>query len=92
MHDIRDLEDRGVIGAAVVSSEFVQAAAAQNASLGYDPATVFVPHPIQDRTDEEIRALADKALSSILQAISENGPNVPNDPNVPDDPNARTIN
>jgi alkanesulfonate monooxygenase SsuD/methylene tetrahydromethanopterin reductase-like flavin-dependent oxidoreductase (luciferase family) len=71
-----------VISAAVVSSEFVQAAAAQNASLGYDPAIVFAPHPIQDRTDEEIRALADNVLTSILLAISENGPN---------DPNARTI-
>jgi hypothetical protein len=69
MHDISDLEDRGVVGVAVVSSEFAQAAAAQNASLGYDPAIVFVPHPIQDRTDEEMRALADAALDEILGAI-----------------------
>ena len=69
MHDIRELEDRGVVAAAVVSSEFAQAAAAQNASLGYDPAIVFVPHPIQDRTDDEMRALAESALESILHAI-----------------------
>jgi len=71
MHDIRDLEDLGVVGVAVASSEFVQAAAAQNASLGYDPAVVFVPHPIQDRTDEEMRALADGALESILDAVRD---------------------
>jgi hypothetical protein len=71
MHDIRDLEGRGVVSVAVVSSEFVQAAAAQNASLGFDPAIVFVPHPIQDRTDYEMRALADEALEPILRAISE---------------------
>jgi hypothetical protein len=70
MHDIRDLEDRGVVAAAVVSSEFAQAAAAQNASLGYDPAIVFVPHPIQDRTDGEMRELADRAVESILRAIA----------------------
>jgi hypothetical protein len=73
MHDIRDLEERGVVGVAVVSSEFAQAAAAQNASLGFDPAIVFVPHPIQDRTDAEMRALADNALEPILRAIQTIG-------------------
>ena len=71
MHDIRDLEDRGVIGVGIVSSEFTSAAVAQNAALGYDPAVVFVAHPIQDRTDAEMRALADQALESILQSVSE---------------------
>jgi alkanesulfonate monooxygenase SsuD/methylene tetrahydromethanopterin reductase-like flavin-dependent oxidoreductase (luciferase family) len=71
MHDIRDLEDLGVVGVGVASSEFRQAAAAQNASLGYDPAIVFVPHPIQDRTDDEMRALADEALAAILGAITK---------------------
>ena len=71
MHDIRNLEELGVVGVAVASTEFRQAAAAQNASLGYDPAIVFVPHPIQDRTDDEIRALADQALESILEAITD---------------------
>lgn len=70
MHDIRNLEERGVVSVAVASSEFVQAAAAQNASLGYDPAIVFVPHPIQDRTDQEMRALAEEALGQILGAVS----------------------
>jgi hypothetical protein len=69
MHDIRDLEDMGVVSVAVASSEFAQAAVAQNASLGYDPAIVFVPHPIQDRTDDEMRALADNALDSIIAAL-----------------------
>jgi alkanesulfonate monooxygenase SsuD/methylene tetrahydromethanopterin reductase-like flavin-dependent oxidoreductase (luciferase family) len=70
MHDIMNLEDRGVVGVAVVSSEFTEAAAAQNRSLGYDPAIVFVPHPIQDRTDDEVRALADEAVDSILRAVT----------------------
>jgi hypothetical protein len=69
MHDISDLEARGVVAAAVVSSEFAPAAAAQNASLGYDPAIVYVPHPIQDRTDDEMRELAERALDSILRAV-----------------------
>ena len=71
MHDMRDLEAMGVVSVAVASSEFVQAAAAQNASLGYDPAIVFVPHPVQDRTDAEMREIAERALGDILRAVSE---------------------
>ena len=70
MHDIRDLEGRGVVGVGIISTEFVQAAAAQNASLGYDPAVVPIPHPIQDRIDDEMRALADQAFDAILRAVS----------------------
>ncbi|OFZ99870.1 MAG: hypothetical protein A3H35_08955 [Betaproteobacteria bacterium RIFCSPLOWO2_02_FULL_62_17] len=70
MHDIRDLEDRGLIGVGIASSEFIPAAAAQNAALGYDPAVVFVPHPIQDRTDAEMRELAERAFEAILGAAS----------------------
>ena len=36
-----------------------------------DPACVFVAHPIQDRTDEELRALADDAFDAILAALSQ---------------------
>ena len=49
----------------VASSEFVDAAETQAQALGFDAARVFVPHPIQDRTDEEIRALADQAIDSL---------------------------
>ncbi len=66
MHDIADLESRGIPGVGVASSEFVQAAAVQARSLGFDPAMVFVAHPIQDRSDDELRALADAALPAIL--------------------------
>lgn len=71
MHDIVDLESRGVVGVFVASTEFRDAAKAQASALGYDPAVVFVPHPIQDRTDDEMKALADQALEPILAAICE---------------------
>ncbi|PAU89412.1 hypothetical protein CK507_00580 [Pseudomonas sp. WN033] len=69
MHDIADLESRQIPGVGVASSEFVDAAALQSKALGFDPAMVFVPHPIQDRTDEEMRALADGALPEILRLL-----------------------
>ena len=69
MHDIADLESRGLPGVGVASSEFVLAAAMQAKSLGIDPAMVFVAHPIQDRSDDELRALADAALPGIVQRL-----------------------
>ena len=55
----------------VASAEFVSAADAQSASLGFpDVARVFTPHPIQDRTDDEMRAYADAALAEIVAAIT----------------------
>ena len=69
MHDIAGFESRGVPGVGVASTEFVQAAQMQSRSLGFDPAMVFVAHPIQDRTDAELQALADTALAEVLRAI-----------------------
>ena len=58
----------------VASSEFVVAAATQAASLGFDDvARVFVAHPIQDRTDDEMRALADAAIDEIVAAVTAAG-------------------
>jgi hypothetical protein len=70
VHDIVDLERRGIPSVFVASSEFVEAAIAQSAALGADPARVFVPHPIQDRTDDEMRALADAAVDEIVAALT----------------------
>jgi hypothetical protein len=70
MHDIRGLEQLGVVSVGVATTEFMVAAAAQSRALGYDAAVVFVPHPIQDRSHEEIRALADAALDRILAALT----------------------
>ena len=69
MHDIADLESRGVPGGFIASTEFIDAAKAQEAALGFKPARVFVPHPIQDRTDEEMAALADGAFEDILKLV-----------------------
>jgi hypothetical protein len=70
VHDIADLEARGVPAVFVASSEFVVAAQTQAKALGFSAvARVFVAHPIQDRTDDEMRALADASVEEILDAI-----------------------
>ena len=69
MHDIINLEALGVPSVFVASTEFVEAADAQAHALGADPARVFVQHPIQDRTDDEMRALADAAVDELLSNL-----------------------
>lgn len=77
MHDLAALESQGLVTAFVASSEFVDAAQVQAVALGYGieglPA-VFVPHPIQDRTDDEMRRLADDALDPIVAAVTTRTP------------------
>jgi hypothetical protein len=70
VHDISALEGRGIPSVFVASTEFREAAQAQSRALGFDPVGVFVPHPIQDRTDEEVRALADAAVEEVLRALT----------------------
>ena len=65
-----DLDSRGLPGGFVASSEFVEAARAQASSLGFDPFKVFVEHPIQDRSDQEIVHLADRYFSEVIAMIS----------------------
>ena len=71
MHDITDLERRGLPGVFVASAEFADGAAAQAEALGFDAARVFVAHPIQDRTDEEMVALAEAAVDEIVAAVTD---------------------
>lgn len=67
-----NLESRGIPAGFVASSEFIEAAAAQGKSLGITPASVFVPHPIQDRTDTEMAELAVQALDSVKALVLQN--------------------
>ena len=69
MHDITDLEGRGLPGVFVASREFADAIASQAAAFGFDPARVIVSHPIQDRSDEEMVAIADAAYTEIVAAL-----------------------
>jgi len=64
-----NLEGRGVPAGFVASTEFVDAANAQASSLGIEPASVYVQHPIQDRTDDELVELARYAINDIIAMI-----------------------
>jgi hypothetical protein len=66
-----EIEALGTPAVLVASSAFEQAADEQSVLLG-QPALrrVLVAHPIQDRTDAEVRALARQAVDALLAAVS----------------------
>ncbi len=70
MHDIADLEGRGLVGVFLASAEFEDAAEAQSRAVGLAVPYVLVPHPIQDRTDAEMVALADGAYAAVIAAVT----------------------
>ena len=70
MHDIADMERRGVPGVFVASAVFVDAAETQGEAIGFQPERLFVEHPIQDRTDVEMAEIADKAVDALIAKLT----------------------
>ena len=69
-----DLEARGVPGVFVATQEFADGARHQARAIGADPPAVFVAHPIQDRSDAELVALADGAFEEVVaRLLQESG-------------------
>jgi hypothetical protein len=48
----------------------VDAAEIQAKALGLEVARVFTAHPIQDRTDHEMRSLAETAFAQLVEKIT----------------------
>jgi uncharacterized protein YbjT (DUF2867 family) len=75
VHDTTWFEIQGIPSVFVASSEFADAADAQARALGLpDVQRVLVPHPIQDASDDEMRAKADAAVDAILRALGADAP------------------
>lgn len=70
LHDVVSFEGLGRPAVLVASSVFREVADAEARNLG-QPAIrrVFVPHPIQDRTDDEMRELAVAVADEVLAAL-----------------------
>jgi len=64
-----NLDSRGIPGVSVVTTGFTDAVAAQSQALGFEPAIVWTPHPIQNRTPAELDAIADAAIESALALL-----------------------
>jgi len=70
LHDSTKLEGLGIPAVPVATREFMTAARAQASALGRpDFDAVYVAHPIQDQTNEEIRAKAEAVLEEIARRL-----------------------
>ncbi len=70
MHDTVWFEIQNIPSVFLASTEFVEAATAQAEALGLpEVQRLFVQHPIQDATDEEMRAKAEAVFDSILGTL-----------------------
>lgn len=67
------MDARGLPGCFVVTTEFESAVDAQSKTLGFQPAIVWLEHPIQNRTGDELESLARDAMQDILSAIRQAG-------------------
>lgn len=65
-----NLDARGIPGVSIVTTGFTDAVAAQSQAIGFEPAVVYVPHPIQNRTAAELDAIADTAIESALTLLT----------------------
>ena len=41
----------------------------QSRALGFEPAMVWVEHPIQNRSEAELEAMADEAFTAVLKSL-----------------------
>lgn len=70
MHDTTWFEINGKPSVFIASDGFVDAAAAQAETLGLpEVRRLFVPHPIQDATDGEMREKADAIVDDVIAAL-----------------------
>ncbi len=65
-----NLDARGIPGVSIVTTGFTDAVTAQSQALGFEPAIVYVPHPIQNRSAQELDQLADAAIESALGLLT----------------------
>ena len=72
LHDTVWFEIQGIPSVSLASIEFEEAAETQANALGMtDAQRIFVAHPIQDATDDEMRAKADACIDEVIASLSE---------------------
>ena len=64
-----NFDGRGIPGISIVTTGFRDAIEAQSKALGFEPAVVYVPHPIQNRTPDELKTIADDIIEPALKML-----------------------
>ena len=69
MHDLDHLERQGIPAVMVATTAFADGVEAQARAYGFTQSAVFVTHPVQDRTDEELHAMAEDSIEAIVAQL-----------------------
>jgi hypothetical protein len=71
LHDTIRLENMGIPAVAVATTEFITPARAQASALGRPGfEAIYVQHPIQDQTPDQIAARADAVIEEIVRKLT----------------------
>ena len=65
-----NFDSRGIPGVSVVTTGFTDAVDVQSKALGFEPAVIFTPHPIQNRTADELKKIADDVVEPVLKLLT----------------------
>ena len=75
MHDLVHLERRGIPAVGIATAPFADEAIEQARRLGMPGARmVYIPHPVQLLTDDELNARADAVFPDVLAALTGGEP------------------
>ena len=64
-----NFDSRGIPGVSVVTTGFTDAVDVQSRALGFEPAVLITPHPIQNRTADELKKIADDVIEPVLKLL-----------------------
>jgi hypothetical protein len=67
-----NFDSRGIPGVSVVTTGFTDAVEVQSKAIGFEPAVIFTPHPIQNRTADELKKIADDVIEPVLRLLTTN--------------------
>lgn len=69
-HDLVDLDRRGLAGVSILTGEFRDAFNSQCRAIGFDGASIYVPHPMQNRTTAELHRFAEECVAEVAAKLS----------------------
>ena len=64
-----NFDSRGIAGVSIITTEFRDAVEVQSRALGFEPAVVYTPHPIQNRNADELKQIADDVIERALKLL-----------------------
>ena len=71
-HDLNDLDQLGIPGVSILTEVFQSAFQQQCQKIGFAGASIYTPHPMQNKTTAELHAFAEGIFEELLSTISSN--------------------